>query len=237
MRVIAVLVLLLIAPRIAEEIFPSAASKQFRLRIDAPDGTRVAVTEQLVKRVLATIRETAGEKNLDLSLGYVGVQGSSYPINDVFLFTNGPQQAIINVGLQRDSCAQARRSRRTAAQEAARSNFPDAHFSFDPGDLVNQTLNFGSSSLCGSHRHRPAICRRQRAMPKRSGRRLAGLSELARSRVRRAAALSHRRHSRESRAWPGSWEQPPMQWAPRLSPPPHPAASSRRVTGATRDPA
>ena len=76
---------MLVAPHIAEEIFPSAASKQFRLRIDAPDGTRVAETEQLVNRVLATIRDTAGEKNLDLSLGYVGVQGSSYPINDVFL--------------------------------------------------------------------------------------------------------------------------------------------------------
>ena len=58
---------------------------QFRLRIDASDGTRVAVTEDLVKRVLASIRETAGDQNLDLSLGYVGTQRSSYPINAVFL--------------------------------------------------------------------------------------------------------------------------------------------------------
>ena len=34
--IVALAVLLLVAPRIAEEIFPSAASKQFRLRIDAP---------------------------------------------------------------------------------------------------------------------------------------------------------------------------------------------------------
>ena len=144
--VIAVLVLLLVAPRIAEEIFPSAASKQFRLRIDASDGTRVAETEKLVNGVLGSIRETAGEKNLELSLGYVGVQGSSYPINDVFLFTNGPQQAIINVGLQRDTSLKLadleERLRMKLPQQ-----FPDAHFSFDPGDLVNQTLNFGSSSL------------------------------------------------------------------------------------------
>ena len=89
-----------ITPQIAEEIFPSAASTQFRLRIDAPDGTRVAVTEDLVKRVLNSIHETAGDQNLDLSLGYVGTQGSSYPINAVFLWTSGPQQAIINVGSQ-----------------------------------------------------------------------------------------------------------------------------------------
>ena len=101
--VIALVVLVFVTPRIAEEIFPSTASRQFRLRIDGPDGTRVAVTEDLVKRVLASIRDVAGEKNLDLSLGYVGTQGSSYPINAVFLWTSGPQQAIINIGLKENS--------------------------------------------------------------------------------------------------------------------------------------
>lgn len=144
--VIALVVLLLVAPRIAEEIFPSSASKQFRLRIDAPDGTRVAVTEQIVNRVLAAIRDTAGTKNLDLSLGYVGVQGSSYPINDVFLFTNGPQQAIINIGLEHNSSLQLADLEETLRKKLPQQ-FPDVHFSFDPGDLVNQTLNFGSSSL------------------------------------------------------------------------------------------
>ncbi len=144
--VLAALVLVVIAPRIAEEIFPSAASKQFRLRIDAPDGTRVTDTERLVNGVLAAIRDVAGSNNLDLTLGYVGVQGSSYPINDVFLFTNGPQQAIINVGLRPDSSL-----RLAGLEDQLRKKlpqqFPGAHFSFDPGDLVSQTLNFGSSSL------------------------------------------------------------------------------------------
>ena len=144
--ILAVLVLLFITPHIAEEIFPSAASTQFRLRIDAPDGTRVAVTEDLVKRVLASIHETAGDQNLDLSLGYVGTQGSSYPINAVFLWTSGPQQAIINVGLKPDSSLKLadleERLRKKLPQQ-----FPEAKFSFDPGDLISQILSFGSSSL------------------------------------------------------------------------------------------
>ena len=143
--ILALLVLLFMTPLIAEEIFPSAASTQFRLRIDAPDGTRVPVTEELVKRVLGSIRETAGDKNLDLSLGYVGTQGSSYPINAVFLWTSGPQQAIINVGLKQDS------SLRLADLEAQLrkklpQQFPGARFSFDPGDLISQILSFGASS-------------------------------------------------------------------------------------------
>lgn len=174
--VITILILVLIAPRLAEEIFPSSASKQFRLRIDAPDGTRVAVTEQLVKRVLAAIRDTAGEKNLGLSLGYVGVQGSSYPINDVFLFTNGPQQAIINVGVQRDSAL-----RLADLEEQLRKKlpelFPDTHFSFDPGDLVNQTLSFGSSSVAEIAITGPQYSDVS-AYAEKVRQRLAGLSEL-----------------------------------------------------------
>jgi multidrug efflux pump subunit AcrB len=144
--ILAVLVLLLITPHMAEEIFPSAASTQFRLRINAPDGTRVAVTEELVKRVLATINETAGDKNLDLSLGYVGTQGSSYPINAVFLWTSGPQQAIINVGLKPDSSL-GLADLEEQLRKKLPQQFPDAKFSFDPGDLISQILSFGSSSL------------------------------------------------------------------------------------------
>src|SRR6266567_2076446 len=96
---IAVLIIALVGPRLAEEIFPSSASTQFRLRIDGPDGTRVAVTEAQVQKVLAAITREAGADNLDLTLGYIGTQPSSYPINSVFLWTSGPQQAIINVGL------------------------------------------------------------------------------------------------------------------------------------------
>lgn len=143
--IVALLVLVLITPRIAEEIFPSAASTQFRLRIDGPDGTRVPVTEQTVQRVLTTIHDVAGDKNLDLSLGYVGTQGSSYPINAVFLWTSGPQQAIINVGLKRGSSLKLSDLEAQLRQKLPQQ-FPGVRFSFDPGDLISQTLSFGSSS-------------------------------------------------------------------------------------------
>jgi multidrug efflux pump subunit AcrB len=144
--IIVLLVLLFVTPQLAEEIFPSAASTQFRLRVDAPDGTRVAVTEDLVKRVLVSIREVAGDKNLDLSLGYVGTQGSSYPINAVFLWTSGPQQAIINVGLKQNSSLKLADLEEQLRKKLPQQ-FPQAHFSFDPGDLISQILNFGSPSL------------------------------------------------------------------------------------------
>ena len=143
--IVAVLILVLVGPRLAEEIFPSSASTQFRLRVDAPDGTRVAVTEAMIQRVLAAITREAGVSNLDLTLGYIGTQPSSYPINSVFLWTSGPQQAIINVGLKPGASISLRsleeNLRRKLPQE-----FPGTHFSFDPGDLISQILNFGAPS-------------------------------------------------------------------------------------------
>jgi len=142
---VALLIVVLLGPRLAEEIFPSAASTQFRLRIDAPDGTRVAVTEALVQKVLATITREAGAGNLDLTLGYVGAQPSSYPINTVFLWTSGPQQAIMNIGLNPGAKFSLRDLEENLRQKLPQE-FPGTHFSFDPGDLVSQTLNFGAPS-------------------------------------------------------------------------------------------
>ena len=143
--IVAVLIIMLVGPKLAEEIFPSSASTQFRLRIDAPDGTRVAVTEALVQKVLAAIAREAGASNLDLTLGYVGTQPSSYPINSVFLWTSGPQQAIINVGLKSGDSISLH-SLEEGLRQKLPQEFPGTHFSFDPGDLISQILNFGAPS-------------------------------------------------------------------------------------------
>jgi multidrug efflux pump subunit AcrB len=142
---VAVLIIVLLGPRLAQEIFPSSASTQFRLRIDAPDGTRVAVTEALVQNVLAAITREAGGGNLDLILGYIGTQPSSYPINTVFLWTSGSQQAIMNVGLN-PGAKISLRSLEEKLRQKLPEEFPGTHFSFDPGDLISQTLNFGAPS-------------------------------------------------------------------------------------------
>jgi multidrug efflux pump subunit AcrB len=104
------------------------------------------VTEDMVRQVLAAIRDEAGANNLDLSLGYVGTQGSSYPINAVFLWTSGPQQAILNIGLKPGSSVNLRGLEDRLRTRFARQ-FPTLHCSFDPGDLVSQILNFGSPSV------------------------------------------------------------------------------------------
>ncbi len=144
--VVAAGVLVLVASRLSREIFPSSVAKQFRLRFDAPDGTRVAQTEEMARQVLDTIDREAGPGNVALTLGYVGTQGSSYPINTVFLWTSGPQEAVINVALRPDAPITIRDLEEKLRRELP-PLLPGATFSFDPGDLISQTLNFGTSSV------------------------------------------------------------------------------------------
>jgi multidrug efflux pump subunit AcrB len=144
--IVAIAVVVFIGPRLPREIFPSSAANQFRLRFDAPDGTRVPVTEDMARRILEMISREAGTGNIDLTLSYVGTQGSSYPINAVFLWTSGPHEAVMNIALRPDASISVHdleeKLRARLPQE-----FPGSHFSFDPGDLISQILNFGTPSV------------------------------------------------------------------------------------------
>jgi multidrug efflux pump subunit AcrB len=142
--VLAVIVLVIVAPSLSRELFPTSQS-QFRLRFDAPDGTRVSVTEDMTRRVLAEIEAAAGAGNVDMTLGYVGTQPSAYSVNPVFLWTSGPHEAILNVALRPGGSISVSELEETLRKRLSQE-FPGSHFSFEPGDLVSQILNFGTSS-------------------------------------------------------------------------------------------
>jgi multidrug efflux pump subunit AcrB len=136
-------IVLLLGPRLGQELFPNIGQTQFRLRFDAPIGTRAEVTEQLVTRVLAEISKAAGPGNVAISLGYVGTQGASYPINTVFLWTSGPHEAVINGALRPEAHIDVPAFEERLRQILPRE-FPGSTFSFEPGDLVSQIMNFGA---------------------------------------------------------------------------------------------
>ena len=140
---VVIAIIALLGPRLGQELFPNVGATQFRLRFDAPIGTRAEDTERLVTRVLDEIRKTAGPDNVAITLGYVGTQGASYPINTVFLWTSGPHEAVINVALKPKADIDV-----PALEEKLRHlllpEFAGSTFSFEPGDLVNQIMNFGA---------------------------------------------------------------------------------------------
>jgi len=132
-----------LGPRLGREIFPSGGVQQLSLRFRAPAGTKFESTEVLARAILAEIDKAAGPGHVAISLGYVGVQPSSYPINTIFLWTGGSHEGVLQVALKPDARIDVREfQERLRAVFAQR--FPDAQFSFEPGDIVGRIMNFGA---------------------------------------------------------------------------------------------
>jgi multidrug efflux pump subunit AcrB len=78
--VLALVVIAWRGPRIGREIFPVVDAGQFRLRIRAPDGTQIARTERYALDMLELIKQEVGAEKVALTLGYVGMIPSNFPV-------------------------------------------------------------------------------------------------------------------------------------------------------------
>ncbi|HEY7288602.1 MAG TPA: efflux RND transporter permease subunit [Vicinamibacterales bacterium] len=141
--IVTIAVVSLVGLRLGREIFPATGARQFQLRFYAPAGTKFERTAQVAENILDEIHKAAGPGNVDITLGYVGVQPSSYPINTIFLWTGGSHEGVLQVALKPDASIDL-----NAFQEELRhrfaTRFPDVQFSFEPGDIVGRIMNFGA---------------------------------------------------------------------------------------------
>jgi len=137
------LVMTVLGPRLGRGLFPAASADQFLLRFRAPTGTRVVETERLVLGVLDQIQRVVGPENVEITLGYVGTQGASYPINTVFLWTSGPQDAVMRLAFRPEAHIDVQRLEEELRKRLP-ALFPGSQFSFEAGDIVSQIMNFGS---------------------------------------------------------------------------------------------
>ncbi len=163
---LAVAAVALLGPRLGTEIFPQVDAGLFQLRLRAPTGTRIEQTEAITQEALRYIGEdvTANGGEVGITLGYVGVVPSSYPINAVYLWMGGPHESAIRVSLKpgpvRVEALKARlREKLPAHLEAwtaakwkaegvpaavADRRAKEIRLSFEPADIVNEVMSFGS---------------------------------------------------------------------------------------------
>ncbi|MBW3542814.1 MAG: efflux RND transporter permease subunit, partial [Planctomycetes bacterium] len=128
---------------LGRDIFPVVDAGQFRLRMRAPDGTHIGRSEELAKQALDLVGKEVGPENVDRTLGYVGAIPSSYPINGVFQWSRGPEESILYVDLDDESGIDIERLKERLREKFA-SDMPGVRFSFEPSDIVNEVMSFGS---------------------------------------------------------------------------------------------
>ncbi len=172
----AALILWITLPRLGTEIFPASNVPQFRLRLRAPAGTRIERTELIELKALDLIQREVGPGNIEISTAFIGVQPASYPINTIFLWTSGPQEAVMLVALKpavKDTGERLRERLRARFQR----ELPDVQISFEAGDIISQVMSFGSPAPIEVAVQGPAIAI-NRAFAAKVRERLARIPEL-----------------------------------------------------------
>ncbi len=129
---------------IGTELFPKTDSGETQVRLRMPIGTRLERTEDATHKLLQLSEAIVGKGNIEISSAFIGTQPSSYPINNIHLWTSGPQESVTKIKLKKGilPIAEFQEQLRAAIQK----NIPAAIISFEPGDIVEQVLNLGSSN-------------------------------------------------------------------------------------------
>ncbi len=136
--------LMLVFSNTGTEIFPKVDAGQAQVRLRLPTGTRIERTEEAAQKLLALANDIT-HRNIEISSAFVGTQPSSYPINNVYLWTSGPHESVIKINLKKNSGIAVESFKEQLRQEMQKS-IPGATLSFEPGDLVDQVLNLGSNN-------------------------------------------------------------------------------------------
>ncbi len=137
-------IIFFVGGRLGTDIFPEVETGMFQLRLRAPVGTRVERTEVIALKALDAIKAETGN-NVDISLGYVGTQPASFPINTIHLWMSGSHEAVITIALKPGSGI-----RTAELKERLRKKLPEVipgtQLSFEAGDVVTKVMNFGSAT-------------------------------------------------------------------------------------------
>ncbi len=133
----------LLAGWVGTDLFPRVDSGQFQLRLRAPVGARLHRTEAYYQQALALVQQAAGPGNVRATLGFVGTQPRSYPINTIYLWTSGPYEAVMQVALRPRAHIRLQAFEEKLRREFARQ-MPELHISFEAGDIISQVMNLGS---------------------------------------------------------------------------------------------
>ncbi len=133
----------LLFPRMGTEIFPAVEARQLQLRLRAPTGTRIERTEVVALKAIDVIKQAVGPDNVQITTGFIGVQPPSYPINTIFLFTSGQQEAVLGVALKPSAPPVSDALKETLRQKLKEA-LPDVSVSFEAADIISRVMSFGS---------------------------------------------------------------------------------------------
>ena len=128
---------------IGREIFPKVESHELQLRVRAETGTHIDKTERILLKVIDLIKGVVGPDNVDTSLAYAGTQPTQYAVNTILLWTSGPQEAVLQLALKKDSNISTSELKEKL-RILFRKEMPDIQVTFEPSGLIDKVMSEGA---------------------------------------------------------------------------------------------
>lgn len=119
-------------------------SKQFQLRLIAPQGLRIERTEQSVIQTIDIIKKIVGDKNISISSAFVGMTPSSYGTSALYVFNSGPHEAVLQVNLGEDFHVESLDELKEKIRIKIQQEMPETKVSFEPIELTDKIMSQGA---------------------------------------------------------------------------------------------
>ncbi|HEX3839003.1 MAG TPA: efflux RND transporter permease subunit [Steroidobacteraceae bacterium] len=132
---------LVLAPWLGENFFPSVDSGEIKLHVRALPGTRIEETARLCDQIENTIRQLIPASQLDGMIDNIGLPISGINITYSNSAPIGPADADILINLKGNHAPTDDYVK--LLRERLPRLYPEATYAFLPADIVSQILNFG----------------------------------------------------------------------------------------------
>src|SRR5208283_2214146 len=158
-------IVVLVGGQLGRELFPRVDTGQLQLRVRPPQGTQYELTTRVAQKTLDVIAEEVGPDKVDITMGYAGGNPPQFTLNMAYLWTRGPDDSLLRVGLREGSGIDIfelqEKLRKVLPEKVggwfreellrlgltpgeAQQRVDDLVFAFEPGDLISQTMSLGA---------------------------------------------------------------------------------------------
>jgi multidrug efflux pump subunit AcrB len=128
---------------VGKEMFPIVNEGQFKVRLRAPIGSSLDTTEKYTLQVLGIVNSLVGKDKIKNSLAFVGQQPTEYAVSNVYQWSTGTHEAMLQVALKQDAHIGIENLKETLRQKI-RQEIPDLRISFEPSGLIDSMMSQGS---------------------------------------------------------------------------------------------
>jgi multidrug efflux pump subunit AcrB len=133
----------LLLSHIGHDELPKSNAGQFQVRLRAPDGTRIERSEEYMLKTLRILDTLVGHDNIGVTSAMVGIHGSQYSTDPVYLFMAGPQEGVLQASLKEGFKVNMDDLKERFREKLA-ADMPWLKVSFEPIELTDKILSQGS---------------------------------------------------------------------------------------------